>query len=146
MAIKEAQILFNNIQHRIIAPKNLFGIIISKQAICQTNYLSATMIPQHLLLLMPMAAAYAVNPQLSFVGNRASRATPLHQASFIMDMETAMLDSVTRNDVGNIVETDHLEGPSYPRGRTGARCSCGHCYPVDLAQLSWRGRRLKSQP
>lgn len=112
MAIKEAQILFNNIQHRIIAPKNLFGIIISKQAICQTNYLSATMIPQHLLLLMPMAAAYTVNPQLSFVGNRVSRATPLHQASFIMDMETAMLDSVTRNDVGNIVETDHLEGPS----------------------------------
>ena len=71
------------------------------------------MIPQHLLLLLPMASAYTINPHRSFVERPGvSRTAPLRQSSLVVDMESVMMDTLTRYDVEKTFESVHFEAPS----------------------------------
>jgi 15,16-dihydrobiliverdin:ferredoxin oxidoreductase len=73
---------------------------IANYNICQptsprTNFL--TMRPQHLMLL-PVAAAYTVTtPSHSFLGSKI--AGPQHKTNLVMDMETNVLDPLTKYQV-----------------------------------------------
>jgi 15,16-dihydrobiliverdin:ferredoxin oxidoreductase len=58
-----------------------------------------TMWPQHLLLALPVAAAYTVNQQNSFVGTPVSRSIPQHQSNLRMDTETSVLDPVAKYNI-----------------------------------------------
>ena len=55
--------------------------------------------PQHLMLVVPVAAAYTLTSPSShsFMGSRVN--IPLHKANLVMDMETNILDPVTKYQV-----------------------------------------------
>lgn len=70
------------------------------------------MMPQHLLLLLPVAAAYTLNSQPSFVGSPVTRAGPKYQSTLVMDTETTSLDPVARYNVEKALKNIHFENPS----------------------------------
>jgi 15,16-dihydrobiliverdin:ferredoxin oxidoreductase len=70
--------------------------------------------PQHLLLLLPVAAAYSLNSQPSFVGSPVSRSGTVYQSSLVMDTETPSLDPVARYNVEKTLKNIHFDNPSMP--------------------------------
>eukprot|EP00980_Cylindrotheca_fusiformis_P031484 scaffold26456_cov117-Cylindrotheca_fusiformis.AAC.2 len=70
------------------------------------------MMPQHLLLLLPVAAAYTLNSQPTFIGTPVVRSGTSHQSTLVMDTETSSLDPVARYNVEKTLRNINFEKPS----------------------------------
>jgi len=67
--------------------------------------------PQHLLLVVPVAAAYTLSsPSHSFMGTKING--PQHHANLLMDMETNTLDPLTKYQVEKTLKNIDLGGRS----------------------------------